>query len=141
MLARMAALGPAPARYTCFHSLAEPSLSISAYLDSLESCFGCSDECFVIALVYIDRLVKRDPAFTVCKLNCHRLVVTALMLAVKFNDDNHYTNAWYAGAGGLSCDELSKLELVMLNELEWQLNVPQETYRFYFGMVRVGEDG
>lgn len=36
--------------------------------------FECSNECFVLALIYIDRIVKVHDEFTVSTLNVHRYV-------------------------------------------------------------------
>ena len=44
---------------------------------------SCSGECFVLALVYIDRLIKRRD-FVLTSLNVHRIIITAVMLAAKF---------------------------------------------------------
>lgn len=61
--------------------------------------------------MYIDRIVKLHPDFTICSLNIHRLgckgasspfrlrlLVTSVMLAVKFFDDVYCSNAYYAKA-------------------------------------------
>jgi hypothetical protein len=64
------------------------SLSILKYA-------GCSPECFVLSLVYIDRLIQRN-GVTLCSLNIHRVIITSLMLAAKFFDDQYYNNAFYA---------------------------------------------
>ncbi len=36
---------------------------------------GCSPECFVLALVYIDRLIQRN-GVSLCSLNIHRIIIT-----------------------------------------------------------------
>jgi hypothetical protein len=37
---------------------------------------ACSGECFVLALVYIDRIIQSNPTFVVNSLNIHRLLIT-----------------------------------------------------------------
>ncbi len=57
---------------------------------------ACSGECFVLALVYIDRIIQSNPSFMVNSLNIHRLLITSVMLAAKFFDDQYFNNAYYA---------------------------------------------
>lgn len=45
---------------------------------------GCSHACFVVALVYIDRLIQQSPGLFVSCYNVHRLLLTSLILAAKF---------------------------------------------------------
>ncbi|CAE7463715.1 CYCU4-1, partial [Symbiodinium pilosum] len=88
--------------------------------------FQCSRECFVLCLVYIDRIVKLHPDFTICSLNIHRLLVTSVMLSVKFFDDVYYSNAYYAKVGGVKTREVNILEGQFLQLIEWKLHVTPE---------------
>jgi len=135
VLTRMASMSNNPQRPTIFHSQVAPRMSISNYLTRIHKYFGCSDECFVMALIYIDRLVKLHPAITVSTLSCHRLLITAVMLAAKFHDDLYYSNAHYAKVGGISLNEMGTLEHRFLNLLCWKLYVPPEEYESYRGLV------
>jgi hypothetical protein len=65
----------------------------------------CSPSCFVLALVYIDRLIQRDN-FVLVSLNVHRVVITSLMIAAKFFDDFYFNNAFYARVGGIGTVEV-----------------------------------
>jgi hypothetical protein len=118
-----------------FHSVSAPGMSIADYLLRIQKYFMCSDECFVIALAYIDRIGKIDPSMTVCDLTAHRLVMIAVMIAVKFHDDVYYSNKYYAKVGGLSLKEVNGLETVMLKLMDWRMHVPSEEYQLYHDLV------
>mmetsp|Transcript_25583 Transcript_25583/g.21925 ORF Transcript_25583/g.21925 Transcript_25583/m.21925 type:complete len:127 (+) Transcript_25583:72-452(+) len=90
-----------------FHCVKRPGIEIGDYIRRLAKHFGCSDEVFVLCLIYIDRAIKRDDTFAVSALNVHRLVLTALTIAAKFHDDIYYSNAFYARVGGVSVSELN----------------------------------
>jgi len=124
-----------PTKTTRFHSIRAPNMSISAYINRIHHYFKCSDECFVIALVYIDKLAKTDPALTVCDLTVHRLVVAAVMLAAKFHDDIYYSNAYYAKVGGLSLQEMNGLETSILSTLKFNVCVGGQEYQLYHDLV------
>jgi hypothetical protein len=84
-----------------FHALRPPAISIRDYLHRVLKYAACSGECFVLALVYIDRLIQSNPTFVVNSLNIHRLLITSVMLAAKFFDDQYFNNAYYAKVGGV----------------------------------------
>ena len=126
---------------TVFHAVRVPSVSINDYLFRIARYFLCSPECFVIALVYIDRVMKKHGDFVICKLNIHRLVVTSMMLAVKFFDDVYYSNAYYAKVGGVKGPEMNLLELHFLKLIDWHLFVSPEEFDLYKTNVLVAVSG
>lgn len=83
----------------------------------------CSNSCFVLALIYLQRIEAEGLKFSVNSMNAHRLIVTAVMLAAKFHDDGHYTNSYYARVGGVSTAELNYLELEFLSIIDYRLFV------------------
>lgn len=116
---------------TRFHAVRPPSISIHDYLARIAKYFGCSQECFVLGLVYIDRIVKFKPEFGISNLNIHRLLVTSIMLAVKFFDDIYYSNAYYAKVGGVKPSEMNALEALFVNLIDWKLFVSPSEYEQY----------
>jgi len=120
---------------TLFHSANTPSMSITEYLTRIRKYFRCRDECFVVALVYIDRVAKAESGMPVTALNAHRLLLIAVVLAAKFQDDVHYCNAYYAKVGGLALQEVNSLETHFVKMLSWNLYVGPEEYQFYHNVV------
>merc|ERR1719487_223256 len=116
-------------RWVC--RITSAQLSICDYLSRISTYFQCSHECFVLALVYIDRIVKLHPEFTICNLNIHRLLVTSVMLAVKFFDDVYYSNAYYAKVGGVKLKEVNALQAQFLQLIDWKLHVSPQEYDQY----------
>lgn len=118
-----------------FHSVRAPPISVPDYIKRIRKYFACSDECFVIALVYLDRITKTSPAVTVSELTVHRMTVIAIMIAAKFQDDVYYSNKYYAKVAGLSLKEVNGLEAVMLKMLDWRMAVFPEEYQLYHSLV------
>eukprot|EP00918_Siedleckia_nematoides_P033289 GHVU01072257.1.p1 GENE.GHVU01072257.1~~GHVU01072257.1.p1 ORF type:complete len:219 (+),score=38.92 GHVU01072257.1:402-1058(+) len=116
---------------TRFHAIQAPAITIKDYLDRIQKYFNCSNECFVLALVYIDRIVKLHQEFTVSILNIHRLLITSVMLAAKFFDDVYFSNAFYARVGGVKTREINNLEAHFLTLIGYQLFVSPEEYDSY----------
>ena len=126
---------------TVFHAVREPSVSIHDYLFRISRYFLCSPECFVMSLVYIDRIMKKQSDFVISKLNIHRLIVTSMMLAVKFFDDTYYSNAYYAKVGGVKAPEMNVLEVHFLRLIDWHLYVSPEEFDLYKTNVLIAVSG
>jgi hypothetical protein len=105
------------------------------YLLRIAKGFCCSEQCLVISLIYIDRLVQARPEIVVSPWSVHRLCLTSIVLAAKFWDDDFYTNSHYAKIGGVMVQELMALETTFLALLGWRLYVSPEEYGVYHDHV------
>jgi len=127
---------------TKFHALKAPGISILQYLERIYKYASCSTECFILALIYIDRLIQRHN-FVLTELNVHRVVITAVLLAAKFFDDAYYNNAYYAKVGGVLGSEMNGLEVEFLFRINFSLHVkPDEFAKYQANLVShaVGPD-
>ncbi|KAA0146823.1 hypothetical protein FNF27_07407 [Cafeteria roenbergensis] len=122
----------AAAEVTRFHALRPPNISIGDYLERIHKYASCSAECFILALVYIDRLIQGNN-LTLTSLNVHRVIITSVMLGAKFFDDQYFNNAYYAKVGGVPCPEMNSLELEFLFSINFSLQVSGEVYNRYRG--------
>lgn len=120
---------------TNFHSRRPPSITIKHYLWRIHHFFGCSDECFVLAMVYINRAAKQHSSMVVCELTVHRLLIVAMMLAAKSHDDERYGNSHYAKVGGLTLEQVNDLELKFMKMLDWNTFVAPGEYQCYYDML------
>ncbi|XP_020213271.1 cyclin-P3-1 [Cajanus cajan] len=115
---------------TIFHGSKAPKMSITQYMERILKYSRCSPSCFVIAQIYIDRFFqKRGGSLT--SFNAHRLLITSVMLATKFLDDKYYSNAYYAKIGGVSTEEMNRMEIEFLFNLEFRLFVTTELFMKY----------
>lgn len=110
-------------------------MHISDYYARMRKYFDCSNESYVIALVYIDRLVKFEPSVAVDNRSCNRLFFVSTVAAVKYQDDDYHANKYYAKVGGMELQELNKLEGELLKMLRWKLFVDVNEYAFYREMM------
>jgi len=124
----VASVDPGPV--TKFHALKAPSISVLNYLERIHKYASCSTECFVLALIYIDRLIQRNN-FLLTELNVHRVVITGVLLAAKFFDDAYYNNAYYAKVGGVLVSEMNSLEVEFLFRINFSLHVTPDVYSKY----------
>lgn len=117
---------------TAFHGVSSPAISIRSYLERIFRYANCSESCFLVAYVYLDRFAQVQPTIgAVDSFNVHRLLITSVMVAAKFMDDMYYNNAYYAKIGGISTKEMNFLELEFLFGLGFRLNVTPATFHGY----------
>lgn len=109
--------------YKIFFSQLPQKISLQFFVNRLVLYSNCSPSAFIVMLIYLDRVQRRCPALLLNELNCHRLVLTSLVLAIKFIDDDVFPNSHYAAVGGVGIDELNNLELTLLSAISWDLNV------------------
>jgi hypothetical protein len=57
---------------TAFHAKSIPNISIKDYLYRIVKCSKCSQECLILALIYIDRINERNKNFIIKSVNIHR---------------------------------------------------------------------
>ncbi|KAL6633866.1 hypothetical protein ACP70R_026537 [Stipagrostis hirtigluma subsp. patula] len=129
-------LAAAPA--SAFRATTKPGISVRAYMARIARFAGCSPACYVVAYVYLDRLLRRGRrlALAVDSYSVHRLLITAVLAAVKFMDDICYNNAYFAKVGGISLVEMNYLEVDFLFGVGFELNVTPETFGDYCAVLR-----
>lgn len=123
--------------YQTFYSSFKQPFELDFYMRRLVQYVNCSTAVFVTMFVYLDRVQEKCKALLASDMNCHRLVFTCLVLAVKYLEDEVHSNGYYARVGGLTIDEMNSLEFKLLNVLDWNLSVSPETYAVYEeGMIQ-----
>lgn len=120
-----------------FYSVTPPSISTAAYIRRIVFYTHCSPSAFVIALVYVGRVVRPPKMLELCVYNVHRIVIAAVTLAVKLLDDRTFSIGHYARVGGVpSHDEMVRMELSFLDCLGYELFVQQDVYEEMLEDVR-----
>jgi len=117
---------------TAFHASKLPPISIKSYLERFAKFSDCSDDAFIYALIYLDKAGDLFEDFNLDSFNVHRMILTCLVVACKFNNDFYYKNSYYAKIGGLKAEEFNVLEKEFLVDyVDFSLYVSQETYNEY----------
>ena len=115
-----------------FPAIRQHSMTIEGYLARIEKYFGCSEECYVIALIYIERMLRGGRLdLDGFHLSVHRLVLVAVMVAVKLHHDDFCDNKYYARVGGLALAELNTLEKKFMGLIDWRVHVSGQQFELY----------
>jgi len=126
-----------PWRRSCFHSKGSSETQLVDYLAHIHWFFECSSPCLVIALIYLDRVLSSDTKITLCAETCPRLVLTCLLAALKFHDDDWtpYPNAFYANMGDVDVGDLNAMEKHFCKSIDWHFFVRPEEYLHYHDLI------
>ena len=114
------------------------ALPASVYLQRMMRYGKCSPSCAVVGLIYLQRIKTKIPSACVTSCNLQRLLLVSMLLANKFLDDLYYSNKHWAKIGGISLQEMSALELMVLGLLEWKMTVTREQYLAYLEELGCG---
>ncbi|KAH7365987.1 hypothetical protein KP509_18G057900 [Ceratopteris richardii] len=118
--------------FTVFHGRSAPPISIEEYVERIFKYANCSPSCFVVAYAYLDRIIHQPAGgIPITSLNVHRLLITSVMVAAKFLDDSFYNNAYYGKVGGVSTQEINRLELEFLFGIGFRLHVSLQEFDCY----------
>eukprot|EP00754_Rhynchopus_humris_P014902 Rhum_TRINITY_DN14420_c12_g1::Rhum_TRINITY_DN14420_c12_g1_i2::g.89520::m.89520 len=133
MVAKGDAKGPNNER-TAFDGSKPAPVSIQDYLIRMCKYGYCSHEVFICMVIYLGRIrAKVGTTFTSC--NIHRLLLTSFVVAAKLRDDTYYSNKYYASIGGVSLQDMNKMEQQFLTCTGWELHISKKEYDQYFAAM------
>lgn len=113
-----------------FNSKKAPSISIYNYLERLLKYTHLEESTVIIGLIYIDRICELNE-ITLTELNVHRLLFTSILLSIKFNEDDYYSNSNYAKVAGITLQEVNSSECEFLIFCKFKLFVTKDLFEKY----------
>tara|TARA_Y100000361_G_C11161808_1_gene347937 strand:- start:10020 stop:10550 length:531 start_codon:yes stop_codon:yes gene_type:complete len=109
-------------KYKRFWNLNNPTLDIDEYRQRLSTYLHFDAFTEIIAIEYLRRLLDRGVIFHA--RNLHRLLVTAIVLAQKYNDENiQYSAKYYSRSSGIKTGEFMLMEINFCDILDWEMFV------------------
>lgn len=107
--------------FESYYHINKNTISIEAYLKRLISSLDISQNNVVVSLIYIDRLrIKFNYD------NVHKLILISFLIANKFLEDEYMNNNYWANCGGITLNNLNKLEIEFLKKINYLLYVKDE---------------
>jgi hypothetical protein len=108
-------------RLSRFHSKSVPPISIFEYLESLWKCIRLSSPALLTLLLYMRRLSHIPSPVSLSYLTIHRLLLSCAAISTKILTDQFCSNKSHARAGGIRPEELTVLEVELLQALSWDV--------------------
>ena len=93
-------------------------------------CFVPRSPTMILILIYIDRICNYNN-IQLNYRNIFKLILASTLVAIKFNEDVHYSLEVYAKIGGVQPSEMENLEFHFLILIKFALNVDKKLYDKY----------
>jgi hypothetical protein len=110
---------------------ADTSINIQDYLEHLYKYGRMNISTILLMLIYIDRLCNINKIKLSYKI-IHKLMLSSLIVAIKYNEDEMYSLKFYAGFGGVSIEELEYLEICFISRINFNLFIKEDIYNKYY---------
>ena len=107
-----------------------PKISILDYLIRIQTYSNIEKSTLIISLIYIDRFCNKAKV-TLTYYNMHRILFSAILMSIKFNEDCFYDNKYYSQIAGVKLKELTTLEYNFIKLLNCELYVSRDLYDKY----------
>lgn len=121
-----------------FYSRHPPPHTIAEYLARLHQYCPFSAAVYLAASLYIHRLVVEERVLVPNKRNVHRLLLAALTVAMKTLEDACYTQSRLARVGGVTKNELTRLEVSFCFLAGFDLFVTSDALSRHWLLMRSG---
>ena len=107
-----------------------PPISIKDYLERLCKYSKINTSTIILILIYIDRICNIQK-FKLTYYNVHKLILASMIIAIKYNEDEYYSNKFYSKLGGVSISEIVFLEYNFLSLIHYNLFVNNALFKKY----------
>jgi hypothetical protein len=113
-----------------FSSNIIPNISIEDYLIRIQTYANMETSTLIISLILIDRLCEKAN-LTLTYYNVYRIIFSAILISIKYNEDNYFDNQFYSEIAGVKLKELKLLEYNFISLLHFNLFIQDEIYDRY----------
>ena len=114
----------------CFSAYSIPNITLYEYLIRIQKYTFIEKNSLVLSVIYIDRLCRIGKV-TLTYYNIHRILFAAILIAIKYNEDEFYDNKYYAEIAGIKPSELQIIEYNFFCMCSFNLYVTDEIFMNY----------
>ena len=107
-----------------------PNISINDYLTRIQVYSGIEKSTLILSLIQIDHLCKKAELI-LTYYNIHRILFGAVLISIKYNEDNYYDNKFYSEIAGVKLKELKLIEYSFLELSNFNVFINDQEYEQY----------
>ena len=108
-----------------FNSKKIPNISIQDYLIRIIEYTNIEENTLICALIYIDSISNKKK---ITISNIYKILFSAVLISIKFNEDEIYPNNFYAKIAGVPNEELLQMEHEFLILINFNLLIDEKKY-------------
>ena len=110
-----------------------PNISLYNYIYRIQKYSEMEDNTLILALIYIDRICSNN--FIINYYNIYKIILISIVFAIKYNEDNYYTNSYYSKIGGIKINEFNALEKEFASIIDFQFYVKKSLFDKYYKYI------
>lgn len=115
-----------------FNSFSNHKLPLKSYVKRICKYLNPEVSSFVISLILIDRLISsKARRIQLTQYNVHKFFLIALLIAIKYNEDEYFDNQYYGKVTGIPLIVLNSLELKFCELINFKIFITQKLYKQY----------
>ena len=108
-----------------------PPISLKDYINRIMKYSNMEISTLIIAIIYIDNFCDMN-RYILTANNVYRILLSACLLSLKFNEDIPVNYKYYAEIAAVSVEDLKNLEFYMYLELHFSLYIKYDLYKLYY---------
>ena len=108
-----------------------PPISLKDYIIRIFKNSKMEISTLINAVIYIDNFCNKNQ-YILTANNIFRIILTACLLSLKFNEDIIIKYKYYSEIAAVSVEDLNNLEFYMYLKLHFSLNVEYDLYKSYY---------
>ena len=108
-----------------------PPISLENYVRHIVRYTQMNISTLILSVIYIDLFCEKYN-YVLTLNNIYRLIIVAIYISLKYNEDIFVNTKTYAAIAGVSPDDLSNMELQMCFALDFQFFIKSDYYQQYF---------
>ena len=117
-----------------FNTNKKPSVPVKKFLERVVKYCQPEPSTFIMSLIYLDNILLKTKTKLTC-MNSYKLFYTCFVLSMKFNEDRHNSNKFYAKVCGVNINDFLLMEYRALKYLDFSLFIQSETYELYYNNI------
>ena len=110
-----------------------PKIKLDTYFQRMIKYCKLEVGTYIALMIYLDKAAE---SIHLTGYNIHRIILAAMVAAIKYTCDLTNNNAYYAKVGGISVDEMNLVETSFLVLLDYNLYISSEEYEKYSSFIR-----
>ncbi len=118
----------------CFTGKTLPKICFKEYLNRIIAYTEIEKNTLISSLIYIDEIDKKKP---ITEFNIHRIMFIAILISIKYNEDNVFKNDYYAKIAGVNLNEINKMEFEFINLLNFNVYIDPDVFENYKKLIEI----
>ena len=106
------------------------TISLSDYLNRIINYTKVEHSTLIAAMIYLKRYCTQTKTM-LNEYNTHRLLVTSIIVSIKFNEDEKFNNLFYSVIAGTDLRQMNQLEEDFLDGLNFNMFIDERSYDLF----------